>query len=728
MQRINDCDPKPAKAGTNPLWGQLSSFFDGIFRESHDVEELRHIYVRERYLEPSSIPEFSAIQKDVILNDFFNDVEQLYDTEREILEFIVAKEPLVQVLIGEIGVGKSCLIHYLFNVLIPHFTRDNVRPLFPKGTFIYLDLNAVIQGSGEDEVASRQRALSEINNHISAHIQTMFKDIQSELTGFWDWLCTGAPEFAQYTEMLRSVEHSNERMQKIKQYRLDILNDQEQWFKYNAVRVRYLIDTKYSGDPTHILFVLDNIDPLPPKLQRAFLDEAIRFSKIANCKVIIPVRTPTYHTNRQLHAYVVDKVTVPAPSIGNILRSRIEHYILNRKREDFVESVRAWHRDRDEPVPTDLFPVHMETEEGSFRLTFDKLKSFFRLIYRSFEPQNTTGNSKTQSQISHFANAVLNGNQRFALIMASHCAQSHTLPIERMINDPTIRYDPERPPFHRASGIPFHHFLRAAMFVNYDRYCRDSGTYIDNIFNACAPDHHGNALVKYRILLYLAYRHDKQDSIAALFDQLSACSYSDELILSAMNDLMHSHRRLILSERYNYFDRYDAGHRSDVVHISHAGNYYVKTLVYQLEYLLQIIPDCFLDKSITARFCDGPGTYPQEKWDITKLRFNQRLRLLLDFINFLHREDMADRQFAEVNDRWSSFSNINGAYHSLPWKIARSVHHQLNAIDPPVNIFDRIEDRYAYQRATHEYNELQFELSEITHRIKQEVGPLNDGS
>jgi hypothetical protein len=198
--------------------------------------------------------------------------------ELDILSFAASHNPILAVLVGGMGSGKSTTIRFLTERYLQDYK------------IILCDLNANMQTAASSDLSDNDVA-DILTGYLSAKLNTLITP-DEEYKGFWTWALS-AGEYTSHPgkhilsaaqDELRDTlgndwqAETPEAIALRKQCRKLLRNSLEK-LTYQGLRIDYFLTACCKGDRSRLLIILDNVDPLSPRLQFQILDLAISPSR-----------------------------------------------------------------------------------------------------------------------------------------------------------------------------------------------------------------------------------------------------------------------------------------------------------------------------------------------------------------------------------------------------------------------------------------------------------------
>jgi hypothetical protein len=247
--------------------------------------------------------------------------EKLGPIEADVLRFMSLTYPHLGVLVGGMGGGKSTTVKYLLARHLPNVTA------------VYCDLDP----NPKIAVESPEWAARLLSQYLSPAVEALTKPSEEFKTA-WTWGMSNndnSPHHAKgvlaaaSTRLRRELEddwiaETPEAVAIRKLCHAEIHADQQEYLTYLAFLIDYHLSVHCNDDRGRFILVLDNIDPLPPKLQYELLRCASRLQESAQCKVLVAMRPMTYSRNLQAANRTADFIEHLGPDALDLISVRVE--------------------------------------------------------------------------------------------------------------------------------------------------------------------------------------------------------------------------------------------------------------------------------------------------------------------------------------------------------------------------------------------------------------------
>lgn len=528
--------------------------------------------------------------------------------ELRVAGLMLDRTPEMGVLIGGMGCGKTTTLSYVSRQVATsgvtcHFVNFNKIALGPYGTEAAEELllrqldplvTDLLDASEEfgpcwDWAISHYHARDGSGEHGAANVlEPAINRLRSPVSPGWRIATTAAD--LQARAALRET----------------VCNNVAHTMQYLALRMDYLLTERFGNERQRLCIVLDNVDPLPPAVQRELLMCAAQFQESANCKMLMAMRPLTYSLTQEQRATRTVKVIqhIGPPSITLIV-DRIARLVEGAHLDDF----RA-------PGP-----------KGTAReMDAQEIRAWARQLATDLRDAPAAGGGPHASSASEFLDGMSNLSLRSALLLADKIFGSEYLLSLGSDDSGDIG----------GRHLKSHDIIRAILLGRHCHFQADLSRVTDNLFDLGDATAAHSMTCKYRVLRELSRAPGK--GILHLDDILARVrpfGYDDRTLIEAINGLISQTKRLAWSDKVVMYDSLEepAGSR---LCISKAGNFYVDRAVHSLEYVQEVHVDVLLPDDV------GPARYDHS-------RFNERFGSLYEFIRHLHAEDMKEVRLALTN-------------------------------------------------------------------------------
>lgn len=522
--------------------------------------------------------------------------EKLGPIETDILRFMSLTYPHLGVLVGGMGGGKSTTINYLLSHHLPNVTA----------VYCDLDLNPKIA------VESPEWAARLLSQDLSRAVEALTKPSE-EFTRAWTWGMSNHDDSTHHakgvlaaasTRLRRELEDSwleetTEAIAIRKLCHAEIHRDPQEYLTYLAFLIDYHLSVHCDGDRGRFILVLDNIDPLPPKLQYELLRCASRLQESAQCKVLIAMRPMTYSRNLQAANRTADFIEHLGPDALDLIAVRVESLVMKAD----LSSIK----------------VKMKDETGSdIEVGEKEIKHWISEVVKTAS-RATRGHS-SEHGARDFIEGVCNNSLRNALVLAPQLFTSAVVPFILPPESPAKR---EHHPQIRG-----HELVRAVMTGRRSCFRSSNTPVVDNVFDLGRNASQVSPLCKIRLLKCLESSGTGVLEIEQLRDHLVIFGIPDQAILEGINSLISQTKRLAWSDSVVEYESF-AQVPGSKIRLADAGRFYVRKAIFNLEY----VQEAHIDSPV-------PTTALLRGYQSN--RFSDRVTSLRLFVRHLHDIDVRE--------------------------------------------------------------------------------------
>ena len=645
-----------AKDDGNPIYLAYKKYIDYYFTaDKFDNKTLAGLYVNRRdelravdtyAQEHLSISKHRpvTISAESIINPLMSKYA-LGNVEKELLsDFITmatrSSPPGVQILVGDMGSGKSTLCQYLFCYIL-----EECEKFFLGGCLIHLDLKNAILDAECDLVSGPRKLKTVINSHLYTQLYNAHEKANPHFTdNLWKFISqlpsTNNP-FIEEVAILNKLIDRRTRSAKIISYLDEIRKDPDRLFSLNALRLRYL--RHCLNGP--ILLLVDNSDTIPLQLHPYVYESLFKLCDTSAIPICYALRYRSLdYINRSKRVQRGDlkpfKTLIPPPNLAALVAQRCSYI----KQQILTDNA---------STPT-IFTIKTNIEVTiSPESSLDALELFIK--------------SFTSLPNSAYLMAIANRNMKHALLYINRLLQTS----EKYFNfirlvrhlyytlKPHYSFWGDKIPLRQLQLI--HLLERQPMFV------REDNEHFQNIYCCGREDVHGNVLVKYRILEILS-ANGRQLHISCLASHLIRIfGYSKELILEAINDMLIRPYGLLWAHPIQ-FDDLEA---NELILLSESGQYYYEQFSISMPYTVCMYFDCF----IPLGFAKVPFK------PFIELGIENEISSAIWFAKFLHHNGMADVRGGSQRPVRDYCQLVNKAVHQFAeFRILASVTDRLKDI------------------------------------------------
>lgn len=601
LHRIADDHFKDDDDCPAPLWTAVEDAVEEQFkvRPFSQIKDLNHpkfFYLqskqrRERF---EILSQHHRFKSEVERSSPTDCPSELGPVEVDIWRFLRLTQPHLAVLVGGMGGGKSTTLRYVLN-------KYNCS-----GVAIYCDLDPNIEVSVET-TAWAARILSQ---YLSPEISKLIGP-NTQFTSVWTWAMSiddGHPHHARYvladaqTILQRELEgrwldESSEAIAIRKKAHESIHKDPQEFLSYLALLVDYYLSVTCKGDRGRFTIVLDNVDPLPPRLQYEILRCASRFQESAQCKLLVAMRPMTYSKNLQAANRTVSVIEHLGPEALELIESRINTLVL----------------------AADLSKVQVKVRDDESReLLIGEPEARYWIEQILAVARQGTFPHREQNSARQFIEGVCNNSLRSALILAPKLFTSSAIPF-------VLQNEPGGGRSLGLNKIRAHDLVRAAMIGRKSCFRSNQGRVIDNIFDLGREATKQSVTCKLRLLKRLDAADNGVLTIEQLRDHLAIFDIPDESILDGINSIIAQTKRLAWSDSLTRYDSF-ADAPASRIQIADAGRFYVRAAINSLEYVQESHLDAPVPTSALIK-------------EYSTNRFSDRITALRLFLQHLHDKD-----------------------------------------------------------------------------------------
>lgn len=516
--------------------------------------------------------------------------------EIDVASFLVDSRPDLGILIGGMGSGKSTTLRQVSAWLKKHVEARQ--------------LNCDKTAYDPAHPASANELLVRFLNPLASRLI----DPEEEFSRFWDWA------LEQYDAQDENDQHNavtvlEPAVQALRikygtQWRcndadavayrrkelcLQVCANTEAKLDYIALRLDYYLTVICHGRRNRVCVILDNIDPLPPRLQRELLLAASRLQLNARCKVILAMRPLTYSlTHEQGATRTVKVIQHIGPSAIALIEDRVVRLIQDSQCPGLRLKI--------------LVDGNIERE-----LTEQDFKAWVRQVIadiKSSRPAHRTADPSA----SDFIEGLCNNSLRSALLVAEKIFGSSNLPM--------VLPDEASP----TTVLKNHEIIRAILLGRHSHFVSEINRVTDNIFDLGDAACSFSVTCKYRLLKELANTPGR--GILLLDDlvgRMRKFGYDDMTIVEGVNAIISQIKRLAWSDMVVSYRTVDQPPGSRLS-ISRAGRFYIEHAIRSLEYVQEVHVDVLLPNDVSG------SSYNHRS-------FIERVSSLCRFVRYVHEVD-----------------------------------------------------------------------------------------
>ena len=598
----------------NPA-GEYNSIFEnyqdsierGLEKEKFNIGDFEIIYVmdRKKTTRDEALKELFPKEIDIVHNTknesrMIKEKYNLGAIEAEVLNdfFVNWNEPEIRIyqeLIGDVGVGKSAIIEFLFDYIL-----DKKENFFKNGIYIKIDLKEKL----DESFADINKGLSGLKNLLNTEIYTIiFNKVESKnenfAVEFWDYLSTltTSNPFIEKISILSQLDQKLKK-RKILEFMEKIHENEDQIFDLNTLRLKY-INHIFNGK---VCLIIDNSDTIPSTLHPQLRNLVYQIQKGSGVCLIMSLRYRSVGRAeragaRQLGDFHPYWTIISPPDFRKLIEKRC-NFILDHMKKNGLKK------------------IYFDTDSIKYIISRESACSAVKALLMSFT---------SDESLSYLMNISNNDIRRALLLINRLCqASSETLDFRRIIKSLWSKSN-QRTSFWYGR-VPLYE-IRKLHLLNGNKIFNTSddprGDTIENIFCCKIKKGYGNNLIKYRILEVL-YTYSEKIRQAELYDILRrSFTYSKTDFDKAIEQLFQRPKKLIWCLNASFITELKFTH--DTIELSPSGKYYYENLCMTFEYITNIFFDSFINSKYRKELKPYQQYSQNEKWDI-----------MLDFSKHIH--------------------------------------------------------------------------------------------
>lgn len=534
--------------------------------------------------------------------------------EADMLRFMTLNYPHLGVLVGGMGGGKSTTIRYLLANHLPEISA------------VYCDLDP----NPKIAIESPEWAARLLTQYLSPAVEKLINPSE-EYSKAWTWGMSNNDERPHHakgvlshavTKLRREMEDKwlDEEPANIsirKACHEEIHKDPQEYLTYLAFLIDYFLSVHCKNDRGRFLLVLDNIDPLPPKLQYELLRCAARVQESAECKVLVAMRPMTYSRNLQAANRTADFIEHLGPDAIDLIKCRVQSLVLAAD----LSAIR----------------VKLKDAEGKeFEVGESEIKNWIKEVLAT--AARPSGGHSAENGAREFIEGVCNNSLRMALVLAPQLFTSAVVPFA-VASDKTSKKDAH--PIIRG-----HELVRAIMTGRRNCFRSSNSPVVDSMFDLGRHASQVSLLCKIRLLKKLDNSSTGTLYVEQLRDHLATFGIPDQAVLEGINSIIAQAKRLAWSDTVVEYESF-ADAPASKLKISDAGRFYVKKAIFNLEYVQEAHIDAPLPQSAILRGYQSS-------------RFSDRISSLRLFLRHLHDIDRDEVLRALAAHRGHEYSEVYG--------------------------------------------------------------------
>ncbi|MCK4873259.1 MAG: ATP-binding protein [Phycisphaerales bacterium] len=550
--------------------------------------------------------------------------------ESEILQFAFDDpDTCLLALVGPLGCGKTTTLRYLIN-----------QYLKQRAQVAYVDFHAAQPPSPSpaptpdeqtwqiaaplDTLGFQRRLCDEISRFVT-HEDKL--PLRTQATRMWDWANSVRPELGAHPAaaiMQRVWDHLppdasadvvavplDVRVATIRRFLSAVLVEDR--LLYYILCLDYFVSHHYSGDSRSVVFVFDNLDPLPWAFHTTALDIATWITTNARCKVIIAMRPLTYTSSYATlqggaGTTVFFYVEHCGPSLEHLLRSRLNNHILGLTDAELSTRLNR------------CFSSHDQKHGGLRRIITapDTHEPALAIGHKAI-PLSCVRRWLTATRDTLFEPGrtrdvlagVAGGSLRTGMLLydkvvrgpANVVRLEKTLGIagrkpRQILAEGTLYDLLPAPDEGVAEALPHRAAVRAMLLQNHQHFRPNERRIFDNLFStACAQA--GSLTCKLRILHYLKQAGREPIQLRELLSWLSCFGYRERTIVHALNHMLADARRLICCDTVRVVATPIQPQMNALLCISAIGRFCADSLAQNIDYIQEMIPSSDVGLSLS---------------------------------------------------------------------------------------------------------------------------------
>jgi len=581
--------------------------------------------------------------------------------EQDVAGFMLDERPDLGVLIGGMGSGKSTTLRQMTDWLAPsvrvHYLNCDKKAHDPEHPPPALELLVRFLSPLADDLvdtevefgpcwdwALRQYGRAEVGDAHSA--TDALNPAVAELKRRYgaDWRRSDAEAI----ELRRTHLHAL------------VTTDAASRLEYIAMRLDYHLTVACADARNRLCIVLDNVDPLPPRLQRDLLLRSSEFQLNARCKVMLAMRPLTYSlTHEQRATRTVKVIQHIGPPALDLIEDRIVRLI----------------------ETADLPALKLRVQSAGTperELTQQDFKAWVRQVLADIRASRPAGGSRAHGpSASDFIEGLCNNSLRSALLVAEKVFGSPNLPM-------VLPDEPAGADGPHTTLLKNHEIIRAVLLGKHAHFASDMSRVTDNIFDLGDATGCASPTCKYRILKELASAPGRGIlTLDEIVERLRAFGYDTQTLLEAVNGVISQVKRLAWSDRVTVYTSLTEPPGSRLS-ISRAGRFYVDQAIYSLEYVQEVHVDVLIPEDIAG------ASYNHR-------HFADRVKSLYRFVRHVHEVDLAEvRQAMSDPTARARYRDTYGAL-LFSSEMARAMANQVQKIGGSILRRPRLDERTRYQ-------------------------------
>jgi hypothetical protein len=475
-----------------------------------------------------------AYQSPLYVPVMLNDERELSDG---LLDFVELNGNLrLLLLVGQYGVGKTSALRY--------FGEKKLTTLDPKQAahrWIYIDGNEHAATLNYNPQNLTHIVLAGIASTVNIYLQRAHLTTQDFLDDIFrsDILLEPA-------RLLYGQATTEKRQLLVEKLFEDHLN-------YIQAGLRFL--TRNVG-PSKVILVLDNLDPLPGRVQREAVTLADRLTDSCGIRAIVSVRRSTARSMKLgAESFNLFKtMEVPAPSMTEVIRRRIQQSLETQEAQRVIIG------------------------KGTLQARISESPEFADVLVKGLSGEN----------VKRLLQGISNGSVRDGLRFALNVYSSSFLDAHRIIRK--ISPAEALVPSIWHGHIPYYIVVKALMLNNFPVYQPDR-SWVGNAFGAALSDPRIAPFLRIHIVLY-AQQFSEEEGVPdqELYQKLKEILKIDHAVIE---------REVIwlLDPEQGWLERPEADRLAATIR----GRFMVNNFIYDTEYLTHIATDVAMCPDLERR-------------------------------------------------------------------------------------------------------------------------------
>jgi hypothetical protein len=676
-----------------PLWQAIENAVrDKVGKKPFDATEPKS-YEAFEYLQSQSRTErFKLVEGHSRYRSESNTIKaiQVMDglvlgpVETDILSFAHSPNPQLGQLVGWGGSGKSTTLNYLMAHCLARLP------------VILCDFDACLDvGNNNMENLTDNDIERVLARTLSRHLNRLISP-KEEWGKLWTWgLSQGVGRNHPTKDILSAaadklriyfddnwLSESDDAIRIRKQCHAELLKNNSHNLIYQALRIDYYLTCLCKDDRSRFLLIIDNVDPLPPRVQYKIQRLASRLQTAAYCKVLLSTRPLTYSSTHQSGHRVVEIIEHIGPSVIDLIENRVKNCILN------IDMPKLAVRIREDGYGERI--IHQEQAKGWVWEVLRTLKQ----DRRSSVPPPGEPNARI------FVEGVCGYSLRSALVLGPEIFGSAVIPILGTLDGELSRS-------HRLR-VRDHDIIRAMLEGSQGYFKAHAGRITDNVFDLGEGAASRSCTSKVRLLKKLAGSNNGIVMLGELRTHLLHFGYNDQLILDTVNSVIAQTKRLAWSDKFVQYATLD-GCENTKIHISEAGRFYINYAIFNLEYVQGVHVDVLLPQQETLKH--------------DPRHFVDRARSLEFFVRYLNQQDHEEVLNMLDNKGASDYNTVcNGSLFSIDiiTALARQIENVGKSLQAGKLTHERhLEIQYAIDRWTELADTVKNAESELLIKLRE---------